>query len=142
MSNSYISLLGRALIALFFVSEAISRIGRWDELALIVEAKGIPLGHILLTTALLAMLLCGIGLLIGYQIKLCGSVLMVCTLGWLFFAHDFWSFLNPDKRADEYQTFALGITLIGGLLLLMGQKAQPFTLDAHLRSVKDLKANG
>jgi uncharacterized membrane protein YphA (DoxX/SURF4 family) len=137
VSNPYLSLLGRVLIAAFFLSEAVARIGRWSELALIVEAKGIPLGHILLTCTLITMLFCGTGLLIGYQIRLCAVALIVCTLGWLVFAHDFWSILNPDRRANEYQTFALGMTLIGGLLLLMGDKVQRFALDACLKSEKD-----
>jgi putative oxidoreductase len=132
VSKSFLLLLGRALVGWYFVSQAVMRISNWDAMAILVEIKHVPMGQILLTFSLIAMLLGGVTLILGYQARLTAAVLVLCTGAWLLVAHDFWSIHDAVVRDSDYQTFALGIALLGGLLLMMGEGPGRFSLDAMI----------
>lgn len=123
-------LLGRLLLGWFFLSQAILRVGQWSSAALFVE--GLPLGHLLLSFSLVAMLIGGLGLVLGLQTRACAAILAVCTLGWLLSAHPFWRIGDSAARGADYQVFALGVGLVAGLVLLVAAGPGRWSLDALL----------
>lgn len=102
-------------------------------MVVLVQMKHLPFGTLLLGVAILAMIMGAAGLLVGFQTRFSALVLACCTLGWMLVAHDFWNIDNPLERAADYQTFALGAALTGGLLVLVGRGAGNIAFDARGR---------
>ena len=125
------SFCGRAFIGWFFISEAYHRILEWDAMEILVQMRHVPFGQPLLALAVLAMILGGISLVIGFQTRFSALVLSVCTGAWIAVAHNFWTIHNAILRASDYQMFALGIAVIGGLLTLVAFGGGYLSLDGR-----------
>ena len=130
VSTDFHALVGRLLLGWFFLSQANLRVGQWDAMLLLVQMRHIPLGATLLSLSLVTMLLGGAGIILGWQARLCAAALTLCTLAWVVCAHDFWNLQNAIDRTGDFETFSLGLGLVGGLLLLTGFGPGRFSMDA------------
>jgi putative oxidoreductase len=131
LGESLSPLVGRCILAWYFFSQALARIFEWDAMVVLARMKHVPLAPLLLGFAILAMSLGAIALLVGFLTRFSALMLACCTLGWMLIAHDFWTLRDPLERAADYQTFALGAALTGGLLILVGRGAGKFAWDAR-----------
>jgi putative oxidoreductase len=122
-------LVGRCVLAWFFLSEAWSRAGAWDSTLLAMTAKDLPVPPVLLAVALLAMVLGGLSLLFGFQTRHGALLLFGFTIAASLLMNDFWKIENPADRAAEYDLFARNMAIAGGLLLLVGMGPGKFALD-------------
>jgi putative oxidoreductase len=116
--DGLLSMLGRWLLGWFFISEALHRIADWDAMVILVQMKHVPYGQPLLALGVVAMIFGGSMLFIGFQTRFSALILALCTIAWTGLAHDFWTIRNAAERASDYQDFALGIAVIGGLLTI------------------------
>ena len=139
-SESITPLLGRFLLAWFFLSQAVQRIREWDAMVVLTQMKHLPFGPLLLALAVLAMIWGGFMLILGYQTRFAALMLSFCTAVWIYVAHDFWTLRDPILRGADYLTFSLGVALIGGLLALTGLGGGRFSLD-HLRHARRIQSN-
>ncbi len=96
---------------------------------ILVQMKQVPFGHLLLALSLIAMFFGSVGLVSGFQTRFSALVLAVCTAAWIGVAHDFWTIQNPLVQAADYQIFALGIAIIGGLLSFVALGAGGISID-------------
>jgi putative oxidoreductase len=125
---------GRVLLGWFFTSQAVQRINEWGAMKILVQTRHIPFGAMLLTLSLLAMFFGSIGLVSGFRTRFSAFVLIICTSAWIGVAHDFWAIQNPIARAADYQIFALGMALIGGLFAFVASGAGQYSADNMART--------
>jgi putative oxidoreductase len=121
--------LGRWIIAWFFLSEAYTRASDWNATIELMAMKHVPDAPPLFALALLAMVVGGLSLLLGYHVRHAAMVLFAFTIVVTFVMHDFWKIANVIDRASEYDLFARNMAIAGGLLLLVGMGAGPLAID-------------
>jgi putative oxidoreductase len=99
-------------------------------MVILVQMKHVPFGMVLLGLSLLAMIFGSFGLVSGFQTRFSAVVLAICTASWAGVARNFWAIHNPLERSSDYQTFALGVAIIGGLFCLAASGGGRFAIDA------------
>lgn len=120
-------LLGRILLAWFFLSEAARYGGNWAGTVSLLALKDIALPEVVLFFALLAM--GGISLLLGFRTKLGALALFAFFMLWTVWLHDYWNIRNATDRQADFDIFARNLAIAGGLLFLIGMGSGPFALD-------------
>jgi putative oxidoreductase len=129
LSEQISPLIGRWVLAWFFLSEAFAMAGHWDATLLGMAAKEIPAPPLLLALALMVMFLGALALLLGYHTRHGAMLLFAFTMIVTVLMHDFWKIDNPVDRAADYDIFARNIAIAGGLLLLVGMGPGKFAID-------------
>ena len=129
--SEYISpLVGRLVLAWFFMSEALSYANQWDGTIQLMALKNIPGAPLLLALALIVMFLGGLSLVFGFQTRYGAVLLFGFTLVVSAAMHDFWRIGNAIDRAADFDIFARNMAIAGGLLLLVGMGPGPVAFDS------------
>ncbi len=129
--SEYISpLVGRLVLAWFFIGEAFVYAAQWDGTIQLMALKGIPVAPLLLALALILMLLGGASLALGFQTRHGALLLFGFTVVVSVAMHDFWKINNAIDRAADYDIFARNMAIAGGLLLLVGMGPGPVAIDS------------
>ncbi len=129
--SEYISpLVGRLILAWFFLSEAMAYAGQWDGTIQLMALKNIPAQPLLLALALIVMFLGGLSLVFGFQTRYGAVLLFGYTIIVSVAMHDFWLINNAIDRASDYEIFARNMAIAGGLLLLVGMGPGPVAIDS------------
>jgi putative oxidoreductase len=121
-------LIGRWLLAWYFLSSAWALANGWDQTVQDMMHKGLPAAPLLLALALIVMLLGSLSLILGYQTRYGAMLLFAFVVLTSVAMHDFWLMHAPQQQA-EYELFARNIAIAGGLLLLVGMGPGRFGLD-------------
>jgi putative oxidoreductase len=121
--------VGRMIIAWFFLSEAWARLSSFDATVTLMRMQHIPAAAPLLVLALVAMILGGASLVLGFHIRHGAMLLFGFTVIVSVLMHAWWTLSNPIDRAADYDIFIRNMAIAGGLLLLVGVGAGPFALD-------------
>lgn len=129
--SEYISpLVGRLILAWFFLSEALAYANQWDGTIQLMALKGIPAQPLLLAAALIAMTLGGLSLVFGFQTRHGAVLLFGFTIVTSVAMHDFWLIGSGIDRAADYEIFTRNMAIAGGLLLLVGMGPGPVAIDS------------
>jgi putative oxidoreductase len=129
--SEYISpLVGRLVLAWFFLGEALSYANQWDGTIQLMALKNIPAAPLLLALALIVMVLGGLALVLGFQTRYGAVMLFGFTIIVSVAMHDFWLISNAIDRAADYEIFARNMAIAGGLLLLVGMGPGPVAIDS------------
>lgn len=126
-------LVGRLLIAWFFLGEVRWRIDTWEGTVDLMHLRHIPNANLLLALALTVMILGGLALVLGYHTRQGALLLFGFTVVVTAFLHDYWRIGNPVDRGADYELFIRNMAVAGGLLLLVGLGPGPFALDNRPR---------
>lgn len=122
-------LLGRLVLAWFFLSEAWWRINNWEGTIALMHMKHISNAAPLLALALFVMVLGGISLMLGYYTRPGALVLFGFTIIVSVLIHDYWKIGDAIDRDADYDIFIRNLAIAGGLLFLVGMGPGPFALD-------------
>ncbi len=122
-------LIGRLALAWFFLSEVYTRASDWDGQVALLTFANFPAPPLLLALALLVMVLGGLSLLLGFHARHGAVLLFGFTIVATVLMHDYWHIKDTADRAKDYEIFARNIAIAGGLLLVVGMGAGPFSLD-------------
>jgi len=122
-------LIGRLALAWFFLSELYTRASDWDGQVALLTFANYPAPPVLLALALLVMALGGLSLLLGFHARHGAVLLFGFTVVATVLMHDYWHLKDAGARAADYEIFARNIAVAGGLLLVVGMGAGPFSLD-------------
>jgi len=122
-------LLGRVLLAWFFLSEAYARAVDWSGTTMLLAMKGLPAPAVLLFIALSVMALGGLSLLFGVRARLGALALFAFTIIATVTMHDYWKLHEAAARAADYDIFVRNLAIAGGLLVLVGLGAGKFAID-------------
>lgn len=129
--SEYISpLVGRLILAWFFLGEAIAYANQWDATIQLMALKNVPAQPLLLALALIVMFLGGLSLIFGFQTRYGAVLLFGFTVIASVAMHDYWLIGNAIDRASDYEVFARNMAIAGGLLLLIGMGPGPVAIDS------------
>ncbi len=129
--SEYISpLIGRVLLGLFFLSQALTYGSSWDANVQLLAMKEVPLPPLMLAVGLLVLFLGGLSLILGFATRFGALLLFAFVIGASIKLHDYWRIHDTALRASEFSTFALQMAVAGGLLLLVGMGPGPVAIDS------------
>jgi len=129
-------LIGRWVLAWFFLSAVWERAGAWEATIQLMAMQHIPAPPPLLALALLVMVVGALSLALGYHTRHGAMLLFGFTIAVTLLMHDFWHLQDAVDRAAEYRIFAGNIAIAGGLLFLVGMGPGPFALDNRVGKKK------
>lgn len=122
-------LIGRWVLAWFFLSAAWERAHEWGATIDLMALQHIPAQSPLLALALIAMITGSLTLVLGYHTRHGALLLFAFTVIVTLLMHDFWHVHDPVVRAADYRVFARNLAVAGGLLLLVGMGPGPIAID-------------
>jgi putative oxidoreductase len=129
--NTYqntLNLLGRLLIVALFLPAGLSKITGFEGTFGYFTSLGMIAPTLAVVIAIIAEVLGGIALLVGFKTRLVAVLLAVFTLAASIFGHAFWA--APAEAAFVAQLlFFKNIAVIGGLLILASSGAGKFSID-------------
>ena len=115
----FIDLLGRICLAVIFLFEAYDSFRYFDETKQQMAEHGLVWQQdLLLSCAIMALLLGGILLLIGYRTTFGTILLLLYWVPVTFLVRDFWNQPPPELRLQSI-LFMKNLAVIGGLLIVM-----------------------
>lgn len=118
-------LIGRILMALFFVPAGIGKIGGYAGTAAFMASHGIP--SALLPLVILTEIGCGLAVLLGWHTRITAFLLGGFTFLAVIFFH-----LDPANGLHQSSITLAEAAVGGGLWILAGRGAGDWSLDALL----------
>jgi len=129
--SEYISpLVGRLILAWFFLSQAIFYAGQWDATVQLMAFKGVPVPPVLLMLSLIIIWLGALSLIAGFQTRHGAVLLFGFTIIVSVAMHNFWLIHDAIARGADYEIFARNMAIAGALLLLVGMGPGPVAIDS------------
>ena len=127
--SEYISpLVGRFVLAWYFLSQAWLVSHQWDATVSGMAARQVPAAPLLLAIAIVVMVLGALSLIFGFRARHGAMLLFAFVLIVSVIMHAFWK--DPDAiRAADYGLFARDVAIAGGLLMIVGLGPGRFALD-------------
>jgi putative oxidoreductase len=127
--ESLVPLAGRLVLAWYFLSQAYRYALDWNNTAILISMRNIPLPPVLLAVAVAATVLASVSLLLGFRTRIGALVLLAITLALTVTLHNFWHIRAPIARNADYDLFARNVAIAGGLLIVVGLGSGPFAMD-------------
>jgi putative oxidoreductase len=122
------ALIGRILIAYFFVPSGFGKIAGFAGVTGYIASKGVPLPEVCAAIAIAAELGLGLLVLVGFQTRWAalGMAIFVAVISPIF--HNFWA--SPAAQvAAQTMNFNKNMAILGGLLAFAAFGAGRFSLD-------------
>ena len=123
-----LALIGRLLLAYFFIPAGIGKIGGFAGTVGYIASKGLPLPEVGAVLAIIVEVGVGLMLLLGFKTRWAALILMVFTLAASVFFHNYWA-LPADKAFVNQLMFWKNIAIAGGLLAFAAFGAGRFSID-------------
>src|SRR2546421_11067424 len=127
--ESLAPLLGRLVLAWFFLTQAYHYALDWNDTAILLTMKNVPTPPVLLLTALTGIVLGSISLVLGFRTRAGALALFAITIGATVTMHDYWHLRAAAARSADFDIFARNMAIAGGLLILIGMGSGGFALD-------------
>ena len=134
--NTYqnaLNLLGRLLIVALFLPAGLSKLTGFDGTVGYFGSLGLPVATLAVVVAIIAEVLGGIALLVGFQTRIVAILLAIFTLAASIAGHAFWA-APADAAFIQQLLFLKNIAVIGGLLVLASAGAGKFSIDGYKQS--------
>jgi putative oxidoreductase len=122
-------LTGRALIGLYFILPAISKITDFEVTSKYMAAHDVPMIPVLLVLTIIIQLSAGSALIVGFKGKWAAFLLAGLTLVISIFMHNFWTYEDGLEKAHELQNFFKNMGIVAGLLIVTALGTGPLSLD-------------
>ena len=132
-AQDFMSLLGRALLALLFIPAGWGKIAGFAGVAGYIASKGVPLPEVCAALAIAAELGLGLLLLVGFQARWAalGLAIFVAVITPIF--HNFWAMPEAQVMMQK-QAFFKNLAVAGGLLAIAAFGAGGFSIDGKRRA--------
>ncbi len=117
MLKNSLSVVGRCLLALYFLLPGILKFVAWDTHVALMEKHAMVMIPLFLAAAATLQILCSIGILLNRYTQWCALVLALMVLAINFQLHDFWNYTDTEA-AHETQNFVKNLGIFAGLLVL------------------------
>jgi putative oxidoreductase len=128
--SEYISpLIGRLVLAWFYLSEAVRYAGQWDATVQLLALRNMPVPPLLLALTLIILFLGGLALVLGFHTRHGALLLFAFTIAASVAMHNFWQIHNPIERAADYEIFSRNMAIAGALLVMVGIGPGPIAID-------------
>ena len=140
--ESLAPLLGRLVLAWFFLTQAYHYALDWNATAILLTMKNVPTPPIVLLLALVGLLLGSVSLLLGFCTRAGALALFAITIAATVTMHDYWHVRAIAARTADYDIFARNVAIAGGLLLLIGMGSGRFGIDNMGKAAPHAKPAG
>ena len=130
--ESISALIGRCILAWFFLALTYRYAQDWSDTTVLLAMKDVPMPSAMLLGGLMLNVLGSISLLLGFQARTGALILLLVTLGATFAVYDYWTLSVSAAREEAFDLFARNIAIAGGLLLLIGTGPGKFAIDNRL----------
>jgi putative oxidoreductase len=134
--NTYqnaLNLIGRLLIVALFLPAGLSKLTGFEGTVGYFGSLGLPVVTLAVVVAIIAEVLGGIALLVGFQTRIVAILLAIFTLAASIAGHAFWA-APADAAFIQQLLFLKNIAVIGGLLVLASAGAGKFSIDGYKQS--------
>ena len=134
-----IALLGRIMLTTIFLMAVIGqKIPKFSDVAGYMAAQGVPASKIMLAGAIVFLIVGSLSVIVGFKARIGAALLLVFLLLATYYFHDFWTLGIEDPMAKQEQTihFMKNLSMMGAMLLIIGNGAGTMSLDSRLRSRK------
>lgn len=129
-TSEYISpLVGRLVLAWFFLSQSWILAHQWDAAVAGMTAKQLPVAPLLMALAIVVMVMGALSLIFGFHARHGAMLLFAFVILVSVLMHDFWKEPDAAQRAADYELFARNMAIGGGLLMIVGMGPGRFALD-------------
>jgi len=122
-------LAGRILISLIFLMSGLSKIGGFAGTAGYMASKGIPMANIALALTIIIEVGGAAMIILGYKARLGAAALLLWMIPVTLIFHNFWAAAEAAKQTEMIM-FMKNISMMGGMLLIMGLGSGPKSLKA------------
>lgn len=129
-------LVGRTLIAAIFIFSGFNKLADWSGTAAYMESVGLPMVGLLLPLAAAAEILGGLSVATGTFARAGALALIAFLIPTSFVFHDFWN-LEGEARAAQMAHFFKNLSIMGGLIVLLGYGAGRVSVDQKLKHSSD-----
>lgn len=130
-------LVGRLVLAWFFLTSSFAYGAQWHATIMLMALKDLPSPALLLFGAILLMIVGGVSLVFGFYARAGALMLFAFTVCVSVLMHDYWKISDAASRAADYDIFARNMAIAGGLLLIVGMGAGPFSIDNRMGGERD-----
>ena len=136
-----LSVLARLMIAAIFLLSAVgNKIPQFNDVAAVMEGKGVPQPKVLLAGAIAFLILGSLSIVLGYRARL-GALMLLAFLGAAtYYFHDVWKLpadTAPEKMRTEMIQFMKNLPLMGTMVFLLANGTGPWSLDNRRRESDD-----
>ena len=128
--KSYVSVVGRLLLALMFIMAGFGKLTNLEGTAGYIASGGLPAPMVLAVLVGLLELVGGLALVVGYQVRWGGLALALFTLAASVLFHAYWS-APADQQMVAQMLFMKNLSVAGGMFLISALGAGPLSLDAR-----------
>jgi len=136
--KAYVSVVGRALLALMFILSGFGKLSDIQGTAGFIASGGMPAPAVLAVLVGALELLGGLALVLGYQVRLAGLALALFTVAASIVFHAYWSVPAAQQFVTQL-LFMKNMSVAGGMLLISALGAGPLSID-ELRSTQSLRS--
>jgi putative oxidoreductase len=119
MNKDLVVLVGRILLAVMFVISGYGKLRGFDGAAGYISSKGLPMPQVLAGIAILIELGGGLALIIGWKTRWVAMAFIIFLIVITPIFHNFWA-VPADQMMGQQINFMKNITILGGMLLLLG----------------------
>ena len=131
LSETISPLIGRWLLAWFYVGSARHIAADWQDVTEQLLARHVPVPPLAMLVVLVLLAIGVLSLVVGYHARHGAVMLFGLTVAAAFFLHDYWRIADPALRMAEHEIFIRDLAICGGLLIVIGLGPGPFSIDAR-----------
>ncbi len=129
-------LIGRFVLAWFFISQAVAYASTWDATIQLLALRHVPAPPAMLALAIMVIGLGSISLALGYHTRYGAMLLFGFTIAASLVMHDYWNISKAIDRMADYDLFARDIAIAGALLMIVGIGPGGFAIDNQVGGPK------
>jgi putative oxidoreductase len=126
--SDWASLIGRVGIAVLFLWAGYGKLAHMDGNVGYMKAYGIPAADLLIWPALLAELIGGALILVGWKARWAALALALFTIPATFIFHAYWG-VPADQVMNQQIHFMKNLAILGGLLSVFAHGSGRYALD-------------
>jgi len=124
-------LIGRIIVGVFYLYSGLDNVINLSAKAGYAASKGVPMPQLAVLFTGLLLLVGGLSILTGFQIRIGVAALVLFLLPVTFMMHNFWAIQDPMMRMAEMHNFQGNILLMGSALMFLAINTPwPFSLGA------------
>lgn len=139
LARSKTVLVGRILLGTIFVMAGVQKLMDWSATAAYMESQGLPAITVLLGLAAATEILGGLSIITGTFARAGALALFLFLIPTTVVFHDFWS-LEGQAQQTQMTNFLKNLSIMGGLLLMIGVGAGRVSVDRKIRRQLDTSA--
>ena len=129
-------LIGRILIAVFFIPSGLQKIANFSGTEAYVTSVGLPAPALAVVIAIIMEVLVAGVLLVGWNARWAALALTAFALITAIFFHKYWASL-PDQQAMQQINFYKNLAIAGGLLFVYAFGPGRYSLDERSGSPRN-----